>query len=373
MISRLPIALVCLWTLGFVATGAADPVVADLSGILAQGQELQIVGSEFGAKEQGAPLRWDDFDSEQNGAHVLDIDAGGQWDVTPPSSDRTPVYSNAMGRYNGDMCVLQDYDDASNKRFSLMNGNYDTLYVHFWVFRHDHAGMAMRAQNVTLWPKFSRNGGNPDAFPQSRIDQYWFNGSGHMTFEYYCEDTGTGGWDIDGINEPWLGEWFRMQRYIEIEDAGVPNGYTWAAHDTDVFVDRTGMFRGPGCDPDRNYNGFMIGDYVASQDGATLRQYLSECYVDITQARIEIGDNADWDSCSHREIQVPRSWVGSQIEFEVNDGTFQEGQPAYVFVVNENGVPSRGFPVVFGATHTAGDAGPPGKPGTPSGSGSGSR
>jgi hypothetical protein len=79
------------------------------------------------------------------------------------------------------------------------------------------------------------------------------------------------------------------------------------------------------------------------------RPFYDDIYVDFTQARVELGDGAKWNGCTHREIQIPQSWSAGAISIIVNAGSFQPGQRLYLYVVDENGSCSAdGYPLVLG-------------------------
>ena len=67
-------------------------------------------------------------------------------------------------------------------------------------------------------------------------------------------------------------------------------------------------------------------------------------------ARVEIGDNATYASCTHREVQLPTEWADGSVTTTVKQGSFANSATAYVFVVDSNGVASTGYPITFGAT-----------------------
>ncbi len=80
---------------------------------------------------------------------------------------------------------------------------------------------------------------------------------------------------------------------------------------------------------------------------STTKMFLDGIYMDNSFARIEIGDNSVYANCTHREIQVATSWSDGQIDFAFNQGSLPNGQ-AYLFVIDENGVPSAGHPIIIG-------------------------
>jgi hypothetical protein len=69
--------------------------------------------------------------------------------------------------------------------------------------------------------------------------------------------------------------------------------------------------------------------------------------MDITRARLEIGNASTFSASTHREIQIPHTtWNNTTIQFTANKGTFGNEQ-LYLFVVDRNGNTSSGYPVTF--------------------------
>ena len=75
--------------------------------------------------------------------------------------------------------------------------------------------------------------------------------------------------------------------------------------------------------------------------------FFDDVYIDKTWARIEIGNKADYNSCTKREIQIPITWNSNSIKFKINQGAFQKGEAAYLFVIDQDGTPSVGQPGIF--------------------------
>ncbi len=100
---------------------------------------------------------------------------------------------------------------------------------------------------------------------------------------------------------------------------------------------------------------------MANAEG-TYSLYLDDIYVDNTLARIELGNNGDFSSCTHREMQIPTAWdsQGDSIDIQINAGTFVPGEEAWLFVIDEDGNASDGFPVTM--SQSVNSPGVPGKP-----------
>ena len=93
-----------------------------------------------------------------------------------------------------------------------------------------------------------------------------------------------------------------------------------------------------------------------------MKTYWGELYIDNTLARIEIGNNSDFESCTHREIQIPVSWEDGGISFKVNQGSFALGENLFLFVVDAANSASEGIPIEVGSQ---GAVNGPGQPGIP--------
>ena len=93
-----------------------------------------------------------------------------------------------------------------------------------------------------------------------------------------------------------------------------------------------------------------IGQGVASITSGVLSlgEYVDELYIDRSWARIEIGNNAVYADCTHREIQPALTWSDTGITGTFNRGSFNSGDTVYFFVIDEDGVASDGYPVTIG-------------------------
>jgi hypothetical protein len=96
------------------------------------------------------------------------------------------------------------------------------------------------------------------------------------------------------------------------------------------------------------YGTINIGEYYGS-GGQNATVYLDDVYFDTTQARVEVGNNAIWASCTRREIQIPTAWAAGEITITVNQSSFSTGT-AYLFVVDADGVVSDGYEITLGSS-----------------------
>jgi hypothetical protein len=363
---------------GLAADVSAIPVVAGLNGTLDQGQQVTLSGSGFGNKAQAAPFRWDDF---QNGTPAAPGQAttenflvdrsqpgGSVWNLQAHIS-RWPYYSSGRQRVPGDICALQDFpgtppNNAGNKAIAVIDQPSDIWYISMWVYRDDWNHTANQANNLKIWTHFYSSGW--DSYP---IDSRWV-ANGWAGELMALENTCTGTWQLmfqrEGMYEPSLDMWRRMETFVDMGDPGVANGYFATAYDGQLHTpsnasrEFNGMLVPAGCPNGSPPGSMLIGNYWAPSS-AQMRQYVSELYVDHSFARVEIGNNASFSSCTHREIQLPVAWTPTSITVTGNTGTFGPGSQVYLFVVDGNRQPSAGFPIVIGQAE---DQGPPGVPGT---------
>jgi len=340
------LALLLAMTLA-AATAGAQPDVGRVEGAAQPGQTFRLFGGGFGNKAHPGPLRWDDFQDGTLGARLTDHVDGGVFDLQA-AIDRRPTYSDARQRYPGDVCALQDYSERNNKGIAAIL-DFHQLYATFWAYRDDYAGTAMRVTNCKLFGNFYDWW---TGLPESRWDEYWDQNAGHMQMN-----------DCNAVNiannwigaHPRLNEWIRVERYFDYGDPGVNNGYAFGTINGQLQGEIRGVFQPTAC-AGNLLGGFVMGNYFRTEDGsgALLRQYISEMYVDTTRARVEIGDNADWNACTKREIQIPTAWLDGVVSVQFNAGSFQSGDQAYAFVVDRDGNHSGGYPFVVGTDYGTG-------------------
>lgn len=355
---RLTIGAAWLAGLGFSAWSAlalAQPEIFGTSAALVDGGSFSIQGRDFGQKNPAAPWVYQDFEDGTVGEEIIGQDEGGFWHQGPP---REPIYSQGKQRLPSEICMLQDYADDNNKQFGLI-ADCDTIYMSGWCYRDDWASTAMLSDNQKLWGNFIAcdDDGTPIVTPGARYDTYFAYNTGHMEINDANGSNLYNNWSV-GCN-PMLNQWFRMERYMAMGTVNGNNGVTWVAANLRKLGEITGTFFTSG-DP---YCSWYVGHYFRNTSGATLRVYWSEVYVDSTLARVEVGDNAVWANCTHREIQIPSAWRDDAITVTANQGTFPSGQALYVFVVNRYGQPSGGSAVTFATS--SGEEGVPGQPGQP--------
>jgi len=164
---------------------------------------------------------------------------------------------------------------------------------------------------------------------------------------------------VDTASTRWAkGEWIREEYYCDFGTQVKADGIYWTAingkKDSEI-TKKTFL-----TDSSRMYQ-FRVGAFWGT-GASDCYAFLDDVYFDNTQARVEIGNNAIFANCTHREIQVPTTWSASSIQISFNKGSFASGTKVYLFVVDASGNASNGFGITVGSS-VAGGGAPPTTPG----------
>jgi len=160
------------------------------------------------------------------------------------------------------------------------------------------------------------------------------------------------------------GEWLKVELFLE-EESGDGTGTADGTEIVKYYKTSTSSWTtwsdyGGNVDTridSAHWQWIHFGQYIGNTSTTIdANIYYDDVFVQTaTWARIEIGDNSSWNDCAHREIQIPTAWSDDSITITVNQGSFQDGETAYLFVVDENGTVSEGYPITFcletSATH----------------------
>lgn len=338
--------------------------IGSVSGEVAQNSQLTILGSGFGTKSPAAPIKYDNFQAGTSG-QTLQPGTGQAWEVwsnVQPSSNPQayyPKYSDQQPRFAGDKTLRQYFYNTPNGYVSnvsviLRNVN-QKVYVSGWAWNNRSTdGATTGLRNVKIW-WHCYNGWET---PTTRWDVYPENGSGHFTSEGCTVGSYTANeWSTsmpDKMQWQRLEIWHNRGSSSESESLRAWVNGALEAQFTVPYA--------PGCSQNSIYL-MSYADQNSSGNGqAWLDWHWGELYVDNTLARVELGNNASFSACTHREIQIPTAWSTSQITVTANVGSFSAGSTAYLFIIDAGGNASAGFPVTIGGTVEPTAPGQPGKP-----------
>ncbi len=245
-------------------------------------------------------------------------------------------------------------ETAGNKMIGVDPGEGQfprKFYATFWSYRDDiDAGgpqAAIYSDNQKLYGSF-RSGGWTD-IPDLRWQTLFANAitredtfTRFTTGSQQCDGTILFDEDSDFVSM-YLDEWIRTEIYLDQGTVGNSDGSWYGKFNLDeLTMEQNGHEFRPTVDEDCWINQFLLGQFFRTRiqsiapNGSKLNQYISDCYVDSTLARIEIGYNIDWDYCTHREIQVISSHSYDEIVFDLRFGSFEATDEVFLFVVTED-------------------------------------
>lgn len=329
----------------------AQPAINNTSGIISNNQSVVITGTGFGSKTIAAPVLWDAVDNQPA---YTGLNAGDRI----PTTGNAPFTANSVGNYPNYDVVR--YADSANRGFrtahyktigpsstmgyprSLGGANppddHSKLYITWWYKpSQDPHGKFLR-----VWDDQSGNG---TRISITRNGMYCSHGTPGVYYMYPY--TAWGHWD--GI----VGAWNRMEVLLDTVD-----------HTMQFYVNgRKQKYRNssspefPGHLPDsmlfkfpnnKGLTPYRIGFDGGNDSSSTMITEHGEIYIDTTFARVEIGDSPIWDSCNHREIQIPTAWSSTSITVTINQGTFNNCDTVYLFVADRSGkVNQTGYRVII--------------------------
>ncbi|MBK7189435.1 MAG: hypothetical protein IPH86_12325 [bacterium] len=345
-------AILGLCSILLVAGSSSAQTVSGVSGTLGHGNTVTVSGSGFGTRARQTPLIWDDVES---GAF------NSAWTSTTHLS---PTGTQSRHQFSSRCGVVNFKNYEAGGWFQGGQNDPGPWYCQYWfkldenfdwgntgptgigsnlanvkVFRIWETGpaiedfvVATEGWSNSLIYTASNVSGQPSDWFEGNFKQNWTKGTWHL-FQFEFKDSSMG--QHDGV--------FRMWRdgQLVVENTALMTREDYAAYKRPMIV---GFYNSWG-DASTDDNHFYIDDAL----------------IDNSWARVEIGNAPTYAACTHREIQILQSWADGQVSFRVNQGSFENASTAYVFVKNNSGAVSTGYPITFGGTATAG----PGQPGKP--------
>jgi hypothetical protein len=350
--------LIILVAIVLIPQALTSPNITTLNGQIVQGENVTISGSGFGVKVSVAPLKYDDFEQgtpgEELSGWVLEAGANGP-------NPKKPRYSTTFIRPNSDKsawCTFPSDINQWDSSFYYQSPEWlNEFYFDGWMLLEPPAinfscnfkpfrviGEVVGQETMGFTNLFN---GNPEGgftvgvgYPNYSLHFVDWLPFGYATFDH---------------------KWSHIQMYAKASSPDAEDGWVTLYLNGVKYVDRSYNTRTSTCihNPPHTagHHNFLwktlwVGEFV--EQGAsgscgptgTTNTYWDNVYFDNTQARIEIGNNQIYDNCTHREIQIPHTtWTDTTIHFTTNLGSFNTSEQLYLFVVDENGNASEGFPL----------------------------
>lgn len=250
--------------------------------------------------------------------------------------------------------------DLATPYMALVNWHYETYTSTYWAY---HMGSHHFPPSAVMGEGWYNQGIQIDQGTKGGNDFKYISWSSRInqTGAYYIQDDCWDGSCNDGIEEgeSWLDHIY-IHNFIDMNCIsstvqGTDGGNYMAIRrhnsgDGSVSRPETGSdwqsyWIEGGYDTDTQWQQDV--DYYDCEVDVWAKHYYDDIYIDNTWARVEIGDNASYDECTHREVQIPVAWNETEVRINVKKGSLHDNEDAYLFLVDGNGSTSEGYPIAF--------------------------
>lgn len=324
------------------STGQPDPpVIQSLQTTLDNGNvQHSLSGINFSNKTQASPHIWDDLEDG-----ICDNQAAiGTW-----SSTNSLVINTTQQRHAGSS--FNAANNFKNEKHAYFTGGTPSRrwFVQYWFMLDDnfdwgtgtYGNPGARLSNVKFFRMWAP--GAVDENFVTAIHTFVDTPNAIRTVEYIDGDGQSGYFWQNSTSYLAKQEWHLFQAEYYDSEIGENNGICRIYIDgTKILDDSTLITRQDYADLKRPY---IVGFYNSWNDSETDDDdfYIDDVYIDNTWARIEIGNQPDYESCTIREIQIPQSWSDTEIVFNQELRSLEGVSPLYLFIINEQGAISTSY------------------------------
>lgn len=326
----------------------------DISNVTIIDQVYSISGLGFGSKEVPGPLAFDSFDGGTLGAQIAGNAMSGAGSWRNETYNVPPVYNSETRTASG-LCSSHLLSGGTGVNHAPLwcdfaETNQPVLYVSFWT----KFSYVLGSDNSWQLKYWRLTDGTSDEDNHTYFQDLWWTDRtpGLMGYFEFFLNPSNPEWPNYSIEQGYsdisldydkASGWHFYQFAIK-QDAVNGSCLIWidgqqVANETAMETFETGEV----------VRSLTLGWYMGNNVGdGTASMYYDDIYIDNSWARVEMGDNAVYANCTHREIQPALTWTPTGITGTLNIGSFQVGDTVYFFVIDENGVPSDGYAVVIG-------------------------
>jgi len=340
---------------------AQNPQINNVSGSILDGQQITITGNNFGTNGPNIVL-FDDFKRGTEGDLITLEASVGSWagvDANHPPHYGKDGQGNITGYLIRDNSVGRFYAE-----FSDVQEIFISYRVMIPIGKHfPNSGAPNTFPPGSQWKiTWLMDGDRGSAGNDDLVLPTWGNGT------YFSIAGNDNAYQLQtgrpGNSTNWFSflSWNRYSVYMK--GGAIPDvdpGTVWAQGMSEEFGQKIfGSTDRRLFDGDDTPDGYQFEDDAISRwnrlnvpgwhrggDDNAAAMY-DDIYIatgDCSQARIEIGNNVNYENCSKLAIATPTSWQENVITTTVRQGTFQDGETTYLFVIDKNGNVSNGYPL----------------------------
>jgi len=352
---RRKISLIVLFGLGvfFIFSNTNAQTVSSVSGVFTQGSPVTIFGSNFGASAATQQI----FDNVESGS-ISD-----SWSSKGNLITSTINQRHARSITSG---YLNFIDGAwlTNDSARVVGGSDSKKWTVSYWFRLDPTWQ----WGTGMYP-------GPAGLKLSNVKILRFWSTGDTRENTVCAFAGYGGgslictvenigdqtWYFWNYNNISLGAWHNFTALYDDSSAlGVADGKLKIYYDSQEIFNHTDLITR------QNETNFkrpaVVGFWnsLSENNGHNDPMWLDDMYIRNAWQRVVLGNAPTYASSTVFELQPITTWSDASVTINnLNQGSFNNGQTAYFFVVNDNNVASPGFKITFGG---APDTAPPANP-----------
>jgi hypothetical protein len=334
----------------------AAPAVTSVTGTVSNAQSVTIAGSDFGANGPTV-LLFDDFEGGSNGNQLAtNLAPLGSWAGT--YSGQYTSYSNA-NKVSGSLGARFDittYNSATENHpviYFQAASAFDSFFIAYWsmlpagnTFPGDGYGGA-NWKEVWVAKDDVVNDADLCVMGNGWTWYHWFgNDPYHDTYD-------SPSWTFTKV----AGRWDRYSWWTKgsTSNDGATSISITNTNGTTTAWEKTGVQTLNTGDSGKRRQVYLNG-YVRT----TPNSYptFDDVYIatgEYAQARVEIGDNATYASCTKMALCTTPAgtsgWGDTSITCTVRQASFTAGDTGYIFVTKADGARNNtGYPVTFGAS-----------------------
>lgn len=370
-------ALACLLPADIVFSA---PNIYSVSGEFLNGQSVVVSGTGFGMH---ADFGGDDnflnyiFEDCEAGKIIKEpkwsVDGGGGWAEIQTAENKAGSNYNLFNERRAD---AETYTNAFGEtaavsyRYGIKTNVENTAPVHryfysMWIMFSENFGLVYGLIDGT-GAKISMN----TPFDDTGMKDYLSVGPSSVLDDVHLA-TNTENGDLSvqagALNDfmPY-GTWHRIDTFVSVPDetTGFRDEVSWWVDGKLIrTTTQSGFILQP--EPDDVHKAGLISFMGFIDNPRDLPFYMrtDDFFLDFTKARLELSESSTWSEAVqvHKEIQIPAAWSDNSIEFTVNQGSFQNRDQAYLYIIDEYGsINVNGYQITFGGQ--AADTAPPDAP-----------
>jgi len=344
----------------------AAPAIQQVEGAYIENGTISIEGTQFGTDGPNV-LIYDNFEGGIAGDEVDLAATIGNWDNYGTNH---PIYDSFA---NSGKTSMRVYDSIEAKTFTQVMKKFPTkvteIFMSFQVAVPPNTLFPARYEDVafgefpneSVW-KFTwlmnEVSHSPGSLPNDNdicIPTHISKGQmvlqGNILknvnpyFEVYKKNNGDTWWAWGSFNR--ISTWLKA----DINNPPTSNGTMWvqgvSVNGQKITEQARPIFDG-GAFPYK-WGYIVVPGWMREQSRGDTRPVYDDFYIAIGEnaaARIELGNQANYKDCTNLSILIPKSWENDLITATIHSGSLDlNSNNLYLFVINADGVPSKGYPL----------------------------